>query len=153
MIYVKSLFTGWREVNKEQALSYAKHIYKFSTGIADKDKIQYINDNLKGIVFKEEDLKDEVVVDEPTMSKPVKNDIVDRVENKNLRTLDDKETIQLLNKEIRELDKTKLIQMIGHHIMVSSFENENPIYYIKELKEIVDENYNKLKNIYEEDKQ
>lgn len=153
MIYVKFLFTGWKEVSKEQALNFAKHIYKSSSALHSKDKIKYINDNyIKGIEFTENDLKE--VCNVQSISRPVKNDRVDVVKkNNNLKSMEDKETRQLVNELVREQNKLQLIKMIGHHIMISEFENENPIYYIKELKEIIDENYNRLKNIYEEDKQ
>ena len=54
MIEIKSLFGGWKKVDKETALKYSRHIYSNATAI--KDKVSYINsERLKGIKFTEEE--------------------------------------------------------------------------------------------------
>jgi hypothetical protein len=51
MIIYKPLFSGWKEVTKEQAINIAKHL--FNGGLANcNKKIDYINSRFEGIKFK-----------------------------------------------------------------------------------------------------
>ena len=53
-IMVKSFFTGWHEVSKEQAQNYVKHLWQGMTAIAEPQKVAYIERNkLQGITVKE----------------------------------------------------------------------------------------------------
>lgn len=50
-IKYKSLFNGWKTVNKEQAIKIANHL--FYNGVTNsKKKVEYINNCFQGISFK-----------------------------------------------------------------------------------------------------
>ena len=53
MIKVKSLFSGWNEVNKEQAKRFVLHLKNGITTMTDSKKIEYINTKLQGITVQE----------------------------------------------------------------------------------------------------
>jgi hypothetical protein len=50
-IYIKSLFSGWREATREQARRWATHIVNHSTGRFDRE--EEINSRLRGITYAE----------------------------------------------------------------------------------------------------
>ena len=57
-IEIKPLFDGWKEVTEEQALEYAKTLYKNITTKVDDEKVIYINTNrIRGITFTKEQLE------------------------------------------------------------------------------------------------
>lgn len=49
MIKVKSIFSGWREVDREHAESYILHIYKGASALNHEKSIAYIKENVSGI--------------------------------------------------------------------------------------------------------
>ena len=53
MIKVKALFSGWNEVNKEQAKRFVLHLKNGITTMQDSEKIEYINNRLQGITVQE----------------------------------------------------------------------------------------------------
>jgi hypothetical protein len=56
MIQIKSIITGWHNSNAEEALLYAKHLFKAITTMEGQKLVDYINNNrLKGIKFTLED--------------------------------------------------------------------------------------------------
>lgn len=57
MIEVKSRFGGWRAVGREQAYAFAKNIYAGAVALSGKTKMEYINSHVRGIKFREEDLR------------------------------------------------------------------------------------------------
>ena len=60
IIKYKSFFSDWKTVNKEQAINIAKHL--FNGGLANcNKKIDYINSQFRGIKFKLNNNKIEVV--------------------------------------------------------------------------------------------
>lgn len=55
---IKSRFKGWIPATKEQALRYARHLYKGAVAVPNKKKTDYINANyLKGVIFTEGELR------------------------------------------------------------------------------------------------
>lgn len=57
MIKVKTFFSGWKEITKEQALRWARHIYSGMTTRTSAGKVEYINSRLQGIQFTENEIK------------------------------------------------------------------------------------------------
>lgn len=57
MIKVKTFFSGWKEITKEQALKWARHIYNGMTTRTSAGKVEYINSRLDGTQFSQEQLK------------------------------------------------------------------------------------------------
>lgn len=57
MIKVKTFFSGWKEISKEQALKWAQHIYSGMTTRTSAGKVEYINSRLQGIQFTENEIK------------------------------------------------------------------------------------------------
>jgi hypothetical protein len=51
MIEIKTLYGGWREVTREQALAWIKHVKNGGGRIKDKNK--YINTRLRGATVEE----------------------------------------------------------------------------------------------------
>lgn len=56
MIYLLTLFNGWKEITEEEARSYAKHIFNGAIALSTDEKLECINRHLKGIQFTKEDL-------------------------------------------------------------------------------------------------
>lgn len=57
MIKVKTFFSGWKEITKEQALRWARHIYSGMTTRTSAGKVEYINSRLNGVQFTEQELR------------------------------------------------------------------------------------------------
>lgn len=57
MIKVKTFFSGWKEITKEQALKWAQHIYNGMTTRTSAGKVEYINSRLNGVQFTEQELR------------------------------------------------------------------------------------------------
>ena len=58
-IRYKTLFNGWKVVNKEQAIKIAEHL--FYNGVTNSNKkIEYINNRFQGIRFRLDNNKIEV---------------------------------------------------------------------------------------------
>lgn len=57
MVKVKTFFSGWKEISKEQALRWAQHIYNGMLTRTGTDKVDYINARLDGIQFIEQELR------------------------------------------------------------------------------------------------
>ena len=56
-IMVKSKFNGWKKINKNEALEYAKwKINAITTGKTDEERLSMVNDCLRGIKFSLKDL-------------------------------------------------------------------------------------------------
>lgn len=54
MVEIKSLFTDWHTVTKEQAKKYIQFVYNNITAMNEKQKIEYIEQKrLRGITYKE----------------------------------------------------------------------------------------------------
>lgn len=55
MIQIRSLYSGWKEVEKEDAISFTKHLMDNLPAIQGKEnKIKYINDyRLRGATVEE----------------------------------------------------------------------------------------------------
>ena len=57
-IMVKSKFNGWKGINKNDALEYAKwKINAIVTGKTDEDRLNMVNDCFRGIRFTLKDLE------------------------------------------------------------------------------------------------
>jgi len=57
IIYIKSLFHGWQRSNKHLAKEWAKiKIKTITTGKNDKERLDMINNRLRGIIFNLEEL-------------------------------------------------------------------------------------------------
>lgn len=56
---VKTYYNGWTSVSKEQAISWARHLYHVVTQYPEgfSNKTEYINSRLKGIQFSREELE------------------------------------------------------------------------------------------------
>ena len=52
-IYIKTNFSGWKEVDKETATRWAKYLIEHSNGIPDERKYEWMNTKLKGITAEE----------------------------------------------------------------------------------------------------
>lgn len=57
MIKVKTVFSGWKEISKGQALRWARHIYSGMTTRTSAGKVEYINSRLNGVQFTEQELR------------------------------------------------------------------------------------------------
>ena len=56
-IIVKSKFNGWKKINKKESLEYAKwKINAITTGKTDEERLNMVNDCLRGIKFSLKDL-------------------------------------------------------------------------------------------------
>jgi hypothetical protein len=57
-IQIKSIFSGWVEATPEQALEYARKLYKLITAVKKENLTNYINESkLRGIQFTEAQLR------------------------------------------------------------------------------------------------
>lgn len=55
MVKIKTFFSGWKEISRDQALRWAVCVYNgILTGI---DKIKFINSRLQGVQFTENEIR------------------------------------------------------------------------------------------------
>lgn len=59
MIKIKTLFSGWQEVDRESAKKWARNMRQGITNIGDDEKLVYINSKMSGVQFTEEELNKE----------------------------------------------------------------------------------------------
>ena len=55
MVKIKTFFSGWKEISRDQALRWAVCVYN---GIlTDIDKIKFINSRIQGVQFTENEIR------------------------------------------------------------------------------------------------